>query len=66
MSDVEVLSGRGEPIKLTKEDALKLYSYVRNGDPAGKEIYERIYNRVHGDMDILIAENVEKRFKEEG
>ena len=64
MSDAVLLTGHGEPIELTKEEALKLYWYVRMGDPAGKEIYERVYNRVRGDMDILLVDKVEKTFKE--
>lgn len=65
MSDVVLLTGRGEPIELTKEEALKLYWYVRMGNPVGKEIYERIYNHVRGDMDILFTDKVEKILKEE-
>lgn len=63
MADAVILTGRGEPIELTKEEALKLYFYVRTGDPVGKEIYERVYNLVRGDMDILLADKVEKTFK---
>lgn len=64
MSDAILLTGHGEPIELTKEEALKLYWFVRMGNPAGKEIYERVYNRVRGDMDMLLVNKVEKTFKE--